>query len=52
MKKIGSCSCELVELNEVEMMSIDGGVSDKVKRGLHKIVDGIKDIVDWCIDQL
>ena len=52
MKKIGSCSCELVELNEVEMMSIDGGVSDKVKRGLHKIVDGIKDIVDCWIDHL
>ena len=52
MKKIGFCSCELVELNEVEMMSIDGGVSDQVKHGLHKIVDGIKEIVDWCIDQL
>ena len=52
MKKIGSCSCELVELNEVEMMSIDGGISKKMKEGLHEIVDGIKKIVDDWIDHL
>ena len=46
MKKIAYATCGMVELNEIEMMGIDGGVSDKVKRGLHKIVDGIKDIVD------
>ena len=42
----------LVELNEIEMMSVDGGISKKMKRGLHKIVDGIKDIVDCWIDCL
>ena len=52
MKKIGSCSCELVELNEIEMMSIDGGISKKMKEGLHEIVDGIKKIVDDWIDHL
>ena len=52
MKRLEYATCEMVDLNEVEMMSIDGGVSDQVKRGLHKIVDGIKEIVDWCIDQL
>ena len=52
MKRFEYATCGMVELNEIEMMGIDGGVSDKVKRGLHKIVDGIKDIVDDWIDRL
>ena len=52
MKRFEYATCRMVELNEIEMMGIDGGVSDKVKRGLHKIVDGIKDIVDDWIDRL
>ena len=52
MKRLEYATCGMVELNEIEMVGIDGGVSDKVKRGLHKIVDGIKDIVDDWIDRL
>ena len=52
MERLEYTAYGLVELNEIEMMGVDGGISKKMKRGLHKIVDGIKDIVDCWIDQL
>ena len=42
----------VVELSEIEMMEIDGGIPEGMKRGLHKIVDGLKDIIDVIIDTL
>ena len=52
MKRLEYATCEMVDLNEIEMMSIDGGISKKMKEGLHEIVDGIKKIVDDWIDHL
>jgi len=51
MKKIECATYGLVELNEVELMSIDGGVNKKIKRGLLKMVDGIKDILTGIIEE-
>ena len=51
MKRLENTTYGLVELNEVEMMSVDGGISKKMKEGLHNIVNGIKSIVDdWIVD--
>ena len=52
MKRLEYATCEMVDLNEIEMMSVDGGISKKMKDGLHEIVDGIKKIVDDWIDHL
>ena len=52
MKRLENTTYGLVELNDVEMMSVDGGISKKMKEGLHEIVDGIKKIVDDWIDRL
>ena len=46
MRKIECATYGLVELNEVELMSIDGGVNKKIKRGLLKMVDGLKDVLN------
>ena len=51
MKRLEYAICEMVDLNEIEMMSVDGGISKKMKEGLHNIVNGIKSIVDdWIVD--
>ena len=52
MKRLENTTYGLVELNEVEMMSVDGGISKKTKEGLHDIVNGIKKILDDLIDRL
>ena len=46
MRKIECATYGLVELNEVELMSIDGGVNKKIKLGLLKMVDGLKDVLN------
>ena len=51
MRKIEYATYGLVELNEVELMSIDGGVNKNIKRGLLKIVDGIKDVLTGLIQE-
>ena len=52
MERLEYTAYGLVDLNEIEMMSVDGGISKKMKEGLHEIVDGIKKIVDDWIDRL